>query len=106
MSRLARLIPIVALVDTNCNPEEVDYPIPANDDAIRAVKLLAGKIADAALEGVTLRQSAFHLAEAPVVQARRVDMAARDTRSRALRDRDAEVQRPQCVAGIIEWDVN
>ncbi|HET7767528.1 MAG TPA: 30S ribosomal protein S2 [Chloroflexota bacterium] len=44
-------IPIVALVDTNCNPEEVDYPIPANDDAIRAIKLLAGRIADACVEG-------------------------------------------------------
>jgi small subunit ribosomal protein S2 len=44
-------IPIVALVDTNCNPEEVDYPIPANDDAIRAIRLLAGRIADACVEG-------------------------------------------------------
>jgi small subunit ribosomal protein S2 len=44
-------IPIVALVDTNCNPEEIDYPIPANDDAIRAIRLLAGRIADACIEG-------------------------------------------------------
>ncbi len=44
-------IPIVALVDTNCNPEEIDFPIPANDDAIRAIKLLAGRIADACIEG-------------------------------------------------------
>jgi small subunit ribosomal protein S2 len=44
-------LPIVALVDTNCNPEEVDYPIPANDDAIRAIRLLAGKVADACIEG-------------------------------------------------------
>ena len=44
-------IPIVALVDTNCNPEEVDYPIPANDDAIRAIRLLAGRLADACIEG-------------------------------------------------------
>lgn len=43
-------IPIVAIVDTNCDPEEVDYPIPGNDDAIRAVKLLTSKIADAVLE--------------------------------------------------------
>ncbi|MDR1209959.1 MAG: 30S ribosomal protein S2 [Clostridiales bacterium] len=43
-------IPIIAIVDTNCDPEEVDYPIPGNDDAIRAVKLIAGKIADAVLE--------------------------------------------------------
>jgi small subunit ribosomal protein S2 len=44
-------IPIVALVDTNCNPEEIDYPIPANDDAIRAIKLLVGRLADACIEG-------------------------------------------------------
>ena len=43
-------IPIVAIVDTNCDPEEVDYVIPGNDDAIRAVKLIAGKIADAVIE--------------------------------------------------------
>jgi small subunit ribosomal protein S2 len=43
-------IPIVAIVDTNCDPEEVDYPIPGNDDAIRAVKLLTSKIADAIIE--------------------------------------------------------
>lgn len=44
-------IPIVAIVDTNCDPEEIDYVIPGNDDAIRAVKLLTSKIADAVLEG-------------------------------------------------------
>ena len=44
-------IPIVATVDTNCDPDDVDYVIPGNDDAIRAVKLIASKIADAVLEG-------------------------------------------------------
>jgi len=44
-------IPIVAIVDTNCDPDEVDYVIPGNDDAIRAVKLITSKIADAVLEG-------------------------------------------------------
>jgi small subunit ribosomal protein S2 len=44
-------IPVVAIVDTNCNPDEIDYPIPANDDAIRAIKLICTKIADAVLEG-------------------------------------------------------
>ena len=43
-------IPIVAIVDTNCDPDEVDFVIPGNDDAIRAVKLIAGKIADAVIE--------------------------------------------------------
>ena len=44
-------IPVVAIVDTNCDPDEIDYVIPGNDDAIRAVKLIAGKMADAVLEG-------------------------------------------------------
>jgi len=44
-------IPIVASVDTNCDPDEIDYVIPGNDDAIRAVKLLTSKIADAVMEG-------------------------------------------------------
>jgi len=44
-------IPIIALADTNCDPDEMDYPIPANDDAIRAVRLLCSKIADAVIEG-------------------------------------------------------
>ena len=44
-------IPVVAIVDTNCDPEEVDYVIPGNDDAIRAVKLITAKMADAILEG-------------------------------------------------------
>ena len=41
----------MATVDTNCDPDEVDYPIPANDDAIRAVRLITSKMADAVLEG-------------------------------------------------------
>jgi small subunit ribosomal protein S2 len=44
-------IPIVAVVDTNCNPEEIDYVIPGNDDAIRAIKLMTSVVADAVLEG-------------------------------------------------------
>jgi len=50
-------ISIVAMVDTNCNPDVIDYPIPANDDAIRAIRLLTGKIADAVLEGVAQREA-------------------------------------------------
>lgn len=44
-------IPIVSIVDTNCDPDEIDFPIPGNDDAIRAVKLITSKIADAIIEG-------------------------------------------------------
>ena len=51
-------IPIVAIVDTNCDPDEVDYVIPGNDDAIRAVKLIAGAMADAVIEGRLGEQTA------------------------------------------------
>ena len=48
-------IPVLAMVDTNCDPKNVDYVIPSNDDAIRAIKLLVGKIADAVMEGKAIR---------------------------------------------------
>ncbi len=57
-------IPVIALVDTNCEPSGVDYVIPSNDDAIRAIKLLVGKIADAVLEGKAMRKDAELEAEA------------------------------------------
>ena len=56
-------IPIVAIVDTNCDPEEVDYVIPGNDDAIRAVKLIAGRIADAVIESKQGEQEVAETAE-------------------------------------------
>jgi small subunit ribosomal protein S2 len=52
-------IPVVAMVDTNCNPDIIDVVIPANDDAIRAIKLITGRIADAAIEGQQRRQSRY-----------------------------------------------
>ena len=54
-------IPVVAIVDTNCNPDDIDYPVPANDDAIRAIKLISSKSADAVIEG--------RLGEMPVAEA-------------------------------------
>ena len=50
-------IPVVAIVDTNCDPDNIDYIIPGNDDAIRAIRLLTSKISDAALEGVQARDT-------------------------------------------------
>lgn len=50
-------VPVIAIVDTNCNPDEIDLPIPANDDAIRAIKLITGKIASAVIEGQSLNQT-------------------------------------------------
>jgi small subunit ribosomal protein S2 len=49
-------IPVIAMVDTNCDPKNVDFVIPSNDDAIRAIKLVVGKIADAAIEGKGMRK--------------------------------------------------
>lgn len=68
-------IPIVAIVDTNCDPDEIDFPIPGNDDAIRAVKLIAAKMADAVLEGKQGEQ---------------------------LVDPDAEVAKAEAVAEVVE----
>ncbi|MEG1932222.1 MAG: 30S ribosomal protein S2, partial [Pygmaiobacter sp.] len=58
-------IPIVAIVDTNCDPDEIAYVIPGNDDAIRAVKLISGAMANAVLEG---RQGQQDEAAAPVAE--------------------------------------
>jgi small subunit ribosomal protein S2 len=55
-------VPIVSLVDTNCNPDVIDFPIPSNDDAIRAIKLITAKVADAVLEGLTAREFAAQAA--------------------------------------------
>lgn len=49
-------IPVIAIVDTNCDPDEIDYVIPGNDDAIRAIRLITSRIADAALEGRRIRE--------------------------------------------------
>lgn len=56
-------IPIVAIVDTNCDPDEIDYVIPGNDDAIRAVKLLTGKMADAVIEATAHEEQVEEEAE-------------------------------------------
>ena len=52
-------IPVVAVVDTNCDPEEVDYPVPGNDDAIRAIRLFTSRIADSVLEGLNLTDERY-----------------------------------------------
>jgi small subunit ribosomal protein S2 len=52
-------IPTVAIVDTNCDPDDIDYVIPGNDDAIRTIRLVTSRLADAAIEGAHERQSAF-----------------------------------------------
>lgn len=90
-------IPIVAVVDTNCDPDDIDYIIPGNDDAIRAIRLFASKFADAVIEGKKLfeeRIQAESNKEAPVL----VD-----------REKDAEIDVPESVEtknGFSESDDN
>ena len=83
-------IPIIALVDTNCDPRNVDFVIPSNDDAIRAIKLLVGKIADAVLEGKAMRKDDDIEAEA-AAEAKQVAKPASRPRFEAvteLEDKD------------------
>lgn len=68
-------IPVIAMVDTNCDPRNVDFVIPSNDDAIRAIKLLVAKIADAALEGRAMRKD---IDEEPQKEARVLPSSAED----------------------------
>jgi len=56
-------VPVIAMVDTNCDPDGVDYIIPSNDDAIRAIKLIVEAMANAALEGLALRKGADDIVE-------------------------------------------
>jgi small subunit ribosomal protein S2 len=85
-------IPVVALVDTNCDPDLIDHPIPANDDAIRAVRLLSGKIADAVLEGQNLKQARIDEAAAAV-------KAAEESTNAPLPEDEPEVK-PVVMDGI------
>ena len=65
-------IPVIGMVDTNCDPRYVDYVIPSNDDAIRAIKLMVGKIADAVVEGQALRKEEVEVEEAMRLEAIRM----------------------------------
>jgi small subunit ribosomal protein S2 len=76
-------IPVVAVVDTNCDPDGVDYVIPGNDDAIRSIRLFAGKIADACVEG-----SARYAARSPEEREEREERNEREERSRDRDPRD------------------
>jgi len=87
-------IPIVALVDTNCNPQNIDYVIPSNDDAIRAIKLLVAKIADAVLEGKATRKDEL-IEEAPETATRS------EARARPMRRPEAEVESEEEVGDEI-----
>jgi small subunit ribosomal protein S2 len=81
-------IPVIGLVDTNCDPDQVDFVIPANDDALRSVKLLVSRIADAVITGRSERESA--MADQAVAEA---EAAAADEANRTVRP--ANLRRPQ-----------
>jgi small subunit ribosomal protein S2 len=81
-------IPVVALVDTNCDPSGVDYVIPSNDDAIRAIKLLTAKIADAVLEGKALRKDED---SAPASETREEDLLGESTLAKVRASAQVEV---------------
>ncbi len=59
-------IPVIAIVDTNCNPDDIDYPIPGNDDAVRAIRLISSRLADAAIEGLRIQEKSAPKPAAPV----------------------------------------
>jgi len=92
-------IPVIALVDTNCDPRNIDYVIPSNDDAIRAIKLLVGKIADAVVEGKAMRKEE---AQEPVPE--KVGARIPETEEPELSDEEllgastlAKISRPKAV---------
>lgn len=67
-------IPVAAIADTNCDPTDINYPIPANDDAIKSIKLICGRIADAVIEGKT-REAAILTPEVPEEATGKLDTA-------------------------------
>ena len=83
-------IPVVAIVDTNCDPDEADFPIPANDDAVRAIQLFAGKIADSVQEGRDMFQAR---AESDAQAEAMAEKIGRDTGAIVDEDEIPEVQR-------------
>ena len=94
-------IPVIALVDTNCDPRNIDYVIPSNDDAIRAIKLLVGKIADAVVEGKALRKEE---AQEPMLE--KVGARLPEAEEPELSDEEllgastlAKISRPKAVEG-------
>ncbi|HUN23049.1 MAG TPA: 30S ribosomal protein S2 [Anaerolineales bacterium] len=80
-------IPVIAMVDTNCNPTNIDFVIPANDDAIRAIRLIIARMADAVLEGVAMRKD---LPEQPEEEAQETQTAVRTVYVEDTNSDDAE----------------
>jgi len=90
-------IPIVGIVDTNCDPDEVDYPIPGNDDAIRALRLMSNLMADAMIEGRQQKETELQALE----EQRLVEKAAEEER-RAAEAAAAEAAAEEAAAAAVE----
>jgi small subunit ribosomal protein S2 len=78
-------IPVIGIVDTNCDPDEVDYAIPGNDDALRSIRLFAARMADVILDGRSERESAMAEKEQADAEAAAADEASRTVRPANLR---------------------
>ena len=93
-------IPVVAIVDTNCDPDEVDFVIPGNDDALRAIRLFASKIADSVVEGRALAQEAVLEAEKATEQEEGAEPA--DTDYSLVKTAPVVIQEEAAVEGEVE----
>ncbi len=100
-------IPVVAVVDTNCDPTVVDYVIPGNDDALRAIRLFTSKIADSAAEGVNLVGDKAFAEEPAAVEAPAEETVALEASSPEDYDFESQVgagirKAPAAVAAVME----
>ena len=77
-------IPVIAIVDTNCDPDSIGYPIPGNDDAIRSIKLIASRIADACIEGAHLRSQREDSEKPPAMSVADMGVETRSSRTAAV----------------------
>lgn len=81
-------IPVIALVDTNCDPTPIDYPIPGNDDAIRSIKLITDKLADAIIEAKELKEQGAIVVEGRVEEVEETEGERRELLERVLHDEE------------------
>ena len=95
-------IPVVAILDTNCDPDEVDYPIPGNDDAIRSVDLLTRVVADAVAEGLMARAGAARGDEKPATGELATDEPLADWERELLEGAATTAETPAAEAAVVE----
>jgi hypothetical protein len=95
-------IPVVAVVDTNCSPEGVDYVIPGNDDALRAVRLFASRIADAVLEGQQTVAEGSEAEATPATTEEQAGVATGEGERRSRRRTSATSDQPSAVTTVTE----